>query len=123
MKAKKGFTLVEILIVVIILGILAAIVVPQFSNASDEAKLNSMKSNLQAVRAQIQLYYFRENVYPTQLAFDTELAPDYLERIPDNPFSGGNTVNGTGDWLYTDADHTFKADDGGTTNGELHSGL
>ena len=38
MKAKSGFTLVEILIVVVILGILAAIVIPQFTNASTEAK-------------------------------------------------------------------------------------
>ncbi|MHC4286068.1 MAG: type IV pilin protein [Planctomycetota bacterium] len=38
MKAEKGFTLVEILIVVVILGILAAIVIPQFTSASVDAK-------------------------------------------------------------------------------------
>jgi prepilin-type N-terminal cleavage/methylation domain-containing protein len=41
---KSGFTLVEILIVVIILGILAAIVIPQFTNASEDARRNSMTS-------------------------------------------------------------------------------
>ena len=45
MKAKKGFTLVEILIVVVILGILAAIVIPQFSEASTEARTNSLCSD------------------------------------------------------------------------------
>lgn len=56
MKAQKGFTLVEILIVVVILGILAAIVVPQFTQASTEAKYNSLCSNLQSMRSQIELY-------------------------------------------------------------------
>ena len=53
---KRGFTLVEILIVVVILGILAAIVIPQFTNASTEARESSLSSNLQAVRSQIELY-------------------------------------------------------------------
>ena len=43
MKAKSGFTLVEILIVVVILGILAAIVIPQFAGASTEAKESAGK--------------------------------------------------------------------------------
>ena len=56
MRAKSGFTLVEILIVVVILGILAAIVIPQFTEASTEAKTSSLVSDLQTVRAQIQMY-------------------------------------------------------------------
>ena len=53
---KSGFTLVEILIVVIILGILAAIVIPQFTNASQDARKNSLTSQLQTIRSQIELY-------------------------------------------------------------------
>src|SRR6187399_2585570 len=53
---KGGFTLVEILIVVIILGILAAIVIPQFTNASQDARKNSLTSQLQTMRSQIELY-------------------------------------------------------------------
>src|SRR5882762_8926439 len=52
---KSGFTLVEILIVVIILGILAAIVIPQFTNASQDARKNSLTSQLQTVRSQLEL--------------------------------------------------------------------
>ena len=62
MKAKKsGFTLVEILIVVVILGILAAIVIPQFTEASTEAKLSSLKTDLQTLRSQIELYKIQHN--------------------------------------------------------------
>jgi len=61
MKAKRGFTLVEILIVVVILGILAAIVIPQFTGASTEAKESSLQSNLQAMRSQVELYKIQHN--------------------------------------------------------------
>ena len=53
---KSGFTLVEILIVVIILGILAAIVIPQFANASQDARESALLSQLQTLRSQIELY-------------------------------------------------------------------
>src|SRR6202012_2734477 len=60
-RVKKGFTLIEILIVVIILGILAAIVIPQFSNASTSAKSSNLASQLQTLRSQIQLYKLQHN--------------------------------------------------------------
>ena len=60
-KNNKGFTLVEILIVVIILGILAAIVIPQFTNASTDARKNSLSSQLQTMRSQFELYKLQHN--------------------------------------------------------------
>lgn len=53
---RTGFTLIEILIVVVILGILAAIVVPQFSNASHVARENTLKDDLRYLRTQIVVF-------------------------------------------------------------------
>ena len=60
---RKGFTLIEILIVVIILGILAAIVIPQFTNASKEAKQSSLVTMVQSLRSQIALFKLQHNDY------------------------------------------------------------
>ena len=46
-RARHGFTLIEILIVVVILGILAAIVIPQFTDAAEEASRSNLQSQLQ----------------------------------------------------------------------------
>ncbi len=53
---RRGFTLVEILIVVVILGIIAAIVMPQFSNASQLARENALKDNLRYLRTQLGVF-------------------------------------------------------------------
>jgi general secretion pathway protein G len=60
-RVSKAFTLVEILIVVVILGILAAIVIPQFTNASQDAQIGNVQTQLQTVRGQIELYRVRNN--------------------------------------------------------------
>ncbi len=54
---QKGFTLVELLIVVIILAILAAIVVPQFAASTEDARLSALDTNLANIRASLDLYY------------------------------------------------------------------
>jgi len=62
---KKGFTLVEILIVVIIMAILAGVMIPQFTSSSDEAKLSTLRTDLVAMRAAIELYYIQhKSTYP-----------------------------------------------------------
>jgi len=102
MKTRKGFTLVEILIVVVILGILAAIVIPQFTNASEEARLSSLKSNLQSIRAQLQLYKMKNDTFPPSATMETLMTRDpnngggvgapYLYSIPTNPYTNSNNV-------------------------------
>ncbi len=92
---SNGFTLVEILIVVIILGILAAIVIPQFTNASQDARKNSLTSQLQTIRSQIELYKLQ-----------------HLDMLPSDLIQGGpgGSTSGNGCWALmcekTNADQT-----------------
>ncbi|MGH7241906.1 MAG: pilin [Phycisphaerales bacterium] len=68
---RKGFTLVEILIVVVILGILAAIVVPQYSTATASAKATATVDQLVKLRQAVSIYYYQNNSrFPTVTAGD-----------------------------------------------------
>lgn len=60
-RIRKAFTLVEILIVVVILGILAAIVVPQFTNATQDAQAGNIQAQLDTLNNQIELWKARHN--------------------------------------------------------------
>lgn len=98
-RAKKAFTLVEILIVVVILGILAAIVVPQFTNASTEAQAGNVATQLQTIRSQVELYRVRNNgQYPDLVAnqWADLVGDDYMRAAPVNPrTNSSNVVAGT----------------------------
>ena len=92
----KGFTLVEILIVVVILGILAAIVVPQFTNAANEARSGNISTQVSTIENQFELYAARNNgSYPdltTSGETFTDLVTDgFFKEIPVNPFTGTST--------------------------------
>ena len=91
---RRGFTLIEILIVVVILGILAAIVVPQFTDAADSAKSASLKSQLQTLRGQCELFYAQTGAYPDLIGAGwTDLKDgDYILSEPRNPFTASSTA-------------------------------
>lgn len=126
MKTRSGFTLVEILIVVIILGVLAAIVLPQFSNASANARASMLGDNLRIIRAQIEVFtaqhggmapgYPAGGGAPSSVQFVAHLTSasnsagtvgdvgdaafpfgPYMQRMPVNSVNGLNTVRVLGD--------------------------
>ena len=53
---RRGFTLIEVLIVVVIIGILAAMVIPRFADARRDASVSSVRNQLQTLRAQLEVY-------------------------------------------------------------------
>jgi general secretion pathway protein G len=65
LNKQAGFTLIEMLIVVLLLGILAMLIIPQISVSTDDARLNTLHSNLGTMRNAIELYYHQHNeTYP-----------------------------------------------------------
>ncbi len=68
LKHSRGFTLVELLIVAIMLAILAAIVVPQFASTTTEATESALKSDLAGLRSAMDLYRQQHGEYPGLLA-------------------------------------------------------
>lgn len=133
---RCGFTLVEILIVVVILGILAAIVVPQFTSAAATSRENSARMSLYRVRGQLEFYKqqhngqhpplatFADQMTQASQADHTTAAPGtagfslgpYVRSIPINPFTSNDTVDdtaiGTGKgWFYDESTGNFRAND------------
>jgi general secretion pathway protein G len=132
---KKGFSLVELMIVVAVLGILAAIVVPQFNNYSVQAKEAVAKDNLRIFRSAIELYAGRHNGMPpgypdnnplntpnyTTFCNQLMVEGSYIRKIPENPFNNVTDVRVLGNsesfptsppagvgWIYQPATMKIK---------------
>ena len=132
-KNQSGFTLVELLIVVIILGILAAVVIPQFNTAAAESKEAALASNLATIRQAIELYKVQHNdTFPddfivTKLttttdatgAAGTKYGPYIRNIFPANPIDSLATVatpatmpaapTAAGGWIYATGNGEFRA--------------
>ena len=65
MRLQRGFSLIEIMVVVVILGILASIVVPKFVSRPDEARAVKAKQDVLAIQSALDLYKLDNGVYPS----------------------------------------------------------
>ena len=97
-RVKRGFTLIEILIVVVILGILAAIVIPQFTDAAEDAQLASAQSTIQTIRGQVELFNVQTGGYPTFAggAWTELTTANYLQGEPRNSMRNNATAIASG---------------------------
>lgn len=130
-RNRTAFTLVELLMVAVILAILAVVVIPQFSDASQDVKTSSLRATLQTVRSQLELYKTQHNgVYPEKATFADKMTkktkddgtPDaagkfgpYLQQMPVNPVddlsSMAVTQDASGGWMYDEVSGVFKSND------------
>lgn len=86
MRREKGFTLVELLVVVLILGALAAIAIPRISQSAETAKINACKTNVNLINSQIELYRANTGDWPSNLN-DLVSASEYFpDGLPECPF-------------------------------------
>ena len=105
-RNRGGFTLIEILIVVVILGILGALVYPHFANARSEAADKAARTQLQSMRSQIEMYKVQHggalpdlitnwNPMINATVYNNKTVGPYLPRAPKNGFNNmSNVVDG-----------------------------
>ena len=143
---KNAFTIVETLIVIAILGILAAVVIPAFRDYTAKAKESAAKETLFILRSAIERYAAQHNGVPPGYPGDNTDAPPfeiefkvdlvkghYLSDIPENPFNGRDTLNmvangaefpaaatGNYGWVYQPQSKTIKLDWPGTDSQEIN---
>ncbi len=92
LRNEQGFTLIELMVVVLIIGILVAVAVPVFVSASASAKDRACQANLRTMDGAIQTFTADNQVSPTAI---TDLVPSYIKAIPAEP-----TTNLTTDYTF-----------------------
>ena len=97
MRPKKGFTLVELMIVVLILGALATIAIPRIMGGANIARANACKTNVKMMNSQIEVYYQNEGEWPNNLnKFIND--PNYFpDGSPECPFGDSYSLQGSTD--------------------------
>ncbi len=87
-RHAAGFTLIELMVVVVILGILAAVVVPRVMDRPEQARITAAQNNLRAIKSALDMYKLDNSVYPT--------TDQGLEALAKAPTSGPKPRNWTG---------------------------
>jgi prepilin-type N-terminal cleavage/methylation domain-containing protein len=90
-KARHGFTLVEIMIVVLIIGILLAIAVPNFVRARESSRAKSCQANLKQIDSAKEQYMMDNNTTTAPAAM-ANIVPDYIKATPVCPSGGAYTI-------------------------------
>ena len=114
-KNNAGFTLIELMIVMAIIGVLAVIAVPSFTAAIKHAREAVLKEDLHVLRAAIDSYTMDKQKAPQSL--DDLVQEGYLKTIPEDPMTHTNSS-----WVTDTSDSRFSVDETDPGVNDVHSG-
>lgn len=95
-RRQRGFTLVEIMIVVLIIGILLAVAVPSFMNARERSRAQACRSNLRQIQAAKEQWAMANNAGQTAEPTQAQLSPEFIQTWPTCPSGGNYTIGNMG---------------------------
>jgi len=114
-NSDSGFTLIELVIVIVILGILAAVAIPKYEDMREQARVATLKGQLGSVRSAVAIQYSR-NALNGSAVFPTLNGTIFADgNVPKEPMLNSNAVkttagvDGAGGWQYTLATGMVKA--------------
>ena len=113
--AEQGFTLLELMIVMVVIGILAAIAIPSYMSSVRSAKEAVLREDLHAMRAAIDSYTVDKQKAPTQL--DDLVQAGYLKVMPTDPFTLRSDT-----WVPVQEDSLISLDQNQPGIDDVHSG-
>ncbi|HEV8129498.1 MAG TPA: prepilin-type N-terminal cleavage/methylation domain-containing protein [Candidatus Eisenbacteria bacterium] len=113
-QSERGFTLIELVIVIVILGILAAVAIPKYEDMREQARVATIKGQLGSIRSAVAIQYAR-NALNGSATFPTLDGTIFADgRVPKEPMNNSNAVkttagvDNTGGWQYTGATGIVK---------------
>jgi len=112
MFSRKGFTIIELLIVISVIAILVGIALPRFKGMQDEANIARVNGDLRTLQTAVESYYIHNtNTFPATLGALTTAVPQIVATLPTDPF------NNNADYTYSVASGIYKISSKGPTGG------